>query len=332
MVITDANGVSSIPAISKNCKKEEAKATQKRTFRKLEDLNLIDNFLFQQVLTSEDGEEFARILLTTILGRTIRKVKISPQKNIMGTDTNKHGICLDVYIEDVSQIDSENTSITENQALSDAEIIPDVYDIEPNNTYEKESLPKRTRYYHGLIDTQLLSTGVNYSKLPNMFIIMILPYDPFNKNRMVYTIKNRCIEDPTVSYSDGATKIFLYTKGTEGNPSQDLKNMLKYIQKSTKENATTKETAVVQKFVDKVKHRREVGINYMKSWEMEEWVRQTSYKEGFNNGNTQGQKDMQEKFSQLIIKLTELGRSDDILKGAQDNAYQTELLKEFNLY
>lgn len=48
-----------------------------RVFRKLEDLNLIDNFLFQQMLQQkEDGEEFARILLSTILGKHIRKVTI----------------------------------------------------------------------------------------------------------------------------------------------------------------------------------------------------------------------------------------------------------------
>ena len=198
---------------------ETTQIITKRTFRKLEDLNLIDNFLFQQVLIHEDGEEFARILLTTILGKPIRKVKITPQKNILGVDTDKHGICLDVYIEDVSEANAENEK---SMGFADAEIIPDVYDIEPNNTYERETLPKRTRYYYGLIDTQLLSTGVNYSKLPNMFIIIILPYDPFDKNRMVYTIKNGCTEDPSVSYDDGATKIFLYTKGTEGNPSQAL--------------------------------------------------------------------------------------------------------------
>lgn len=51
--------------------------------------------------------------------------------------------------------------------LADVEIIPDIYDIEPNNSYEKETLPKRMRYYHGLIDTQLLSTGSNYEILGN---------------------------------------------------------------------------------------------------------------------------------------------------------------------
>ena len=316
--------------------KSQTTVTNKRSFRKLEDLNLIDNFLFQQMLQQkEDGEEFARILLTTILNRPIRKVRITSQKNILGLDTDKHGIRLDAYIEDVS--DSLNPD------LADIELVPDIYDMEPNNTYEKETLPRRTRYYHGLIDTQLLASGLNYSKLPNMIIIVILPYDPFDKNRMVYTIQNHCIEDPSIPYDDGAKKIFLYTKGIEGSPSQELKDMLKYIEKSTKDNVTNQSIASIQELVDKVKKKKEVGVNYMKSWEMEELARTAGYKDGFNegfndgfndgftDGFNDGLNDGIEKMKQLCALLLAAGRTDDLMKATQDKTYQTELFKEFNL-
>ncbi|MBP3488525.1 MAG: hypothetical protein J6K53_09030 [Roseburia sp.] len=116
--------------------------------RPLEELNLIDDFLFQEILLQEgDGEEFCRILLSTILNRPIRKVRIMPQKNVLGIDTDRHGIRMDAYIEDISGgEDLQGTQI-------DAQIMPDIYDVEPNNRYEKQTLPKRTRYYHGLIDT-----------------------------------------------------------------------------------------------------------------------------------------------------------------------------------
>ncbi len=252
--------------------------TQPRTFRKLEDLNLIDNFLFQEMLTQkEDGEKFAKILLQTILGRPIRNVKI----------------------------------------------IPSIYDIEPNNTYERKTLPKRMRYYHGLIDTKLLSAGAGYDKLPNVFIIFILPYDPFDKNRMVYTVQNRCVEDNSILYDDGARKIFLYTKGCKGNPRQELKDMLKYIEKSTAENITNQDIASVSELVNKVKKRKEVGINYMKSWEMEQMVR--------DEGRKEGRDEMQEKLNQLTLLLSNAGRMEDIVKAAYDKEYQNALLKEFGL-
>ena len=100
------------------------------TKRKLEALNLIDDFLFQELISQEgDGEEFTRILLSTILGKRIRKVKVVAQKNILGIDTDKHGIRMDTYIEDISD--------EPDMELIDAEVVPDIYDVEPNNKYEK---------------------------------------------------------------------------------------------------------------------------------------------------------------------------------------------------
>lgn len=257
-----------------------------RTQRPLEELNLVDDFLFQQLLMQEgDGEEFCRILLSTILGKPIRKVRIIPQKNVLGIDSYHHGIRMDAYIEDVSKEDIDKMSETE---ILEAEIIPDIYDVEPNNTYEKNTLPKRTRYYHGLIDTRLLSTSAGYDKLPNVVIIVILPYDPFGKNRMVYTIQNQCVEDPTVPYDDGAKKIFLYTKGTEGNPSQELRDMLKYMEETTASNVTNQNIDTVHDIVKKVKSRKEVGIQYMKSWELEKMLRDQALKEGRAEGRTEG--------------------------------------------
>ena len=298
----------------------DSAATKTPTFRKLEDLNLIDNFLFQEMLTQkEDGEKFAKILLKTILGKPIRNVKIIPQKNIPGIDVDKHGIRLDAYIEEV--VDDLNGE------MADAEIIPSIYDIEPNNTYERKTLPKRMRYYHGLIDTKLLSAGAGYEKLPNVFIIFILPYDPFDKNRMVYTVQNRCIEDNTIPYDDGARKIFLYTKGCEGNPRQELKDMLKYIEKSTAENITNQDIASVSELVNKVKKRKEVGINYMKSWEMEQMARD----EGRKEGRKEGRDEMQKKMTQLTLRLSETGRLNELVNAAKDNEYLHRLFKEFNL-
>lgn len=52
-------------------------------------------------------------------------------------------------------------------------------------------------------------------------------------------------------------KIFLYTKGIEGNPSQELRDMLKYIEETTADNVTNPTIAAVDNLVSKVKHSRE---------------------------------------------------------------------------
>ena len=258
--------------------------TCKRKRRPLSELNLMDDFLFQEMLSQEDvNEEFCRILLGTILGKPIRKVRIIPQKNILGIDTDRHGIRMDAYIEDIS-----GDNAPPEMDMIDAEVVPDIYDMEPNKVYEKKTLPKRMRYYHGLIDTQLLASDVDYDRLPKVVIIIILPYDPFGKNRMVYTIRNQCMEDTSIPYDDGAEKIFLYTKGTEGNPSQELRDMLRYIEKSIPENITSQNIETIHRLVEKVRCKKEVGINYMKSWEHDKMMREEGREEGFELGRNEG--------------------------------------------
>ena len=283
----------------------------KRPRRKLEDLNLIDNFLFQEMLTQEDvRDEFCRILLRTILGREIRNIRVVPQKNVLGVDTDKHGIRMDAYIEEVPTDCTRNT-----EALIDADILPEIYDIEPNKTYEKDLLPKRMRYYHGLIDTQLLASDMDYDQLPKVVIIIILPYDPFNKKRMIYTIQNQCVEDPTVPYNDGALKIFLYTKGTEGNPSKTLRDMLKYIETSVNDNVTNQDIETLNNLVIKVKQRKEVNISYMKSWEYEKMIRKEAAQEGREEGFALGR---EEGLSLGREEGLSLGREEGLSLGREE--------------
>ena len=69
--------------------------------RKLEELNLLDDFLFGTMVTHpEVGEPFVRELLRIILGRELRNLKIVPQKVYYGSDTDLHGARLDVYLEE----------------------------------------------------------------------------------------------------------------------------------------------------------------------------------------------------------------------------------------
>ncbi len=288
---------------------ENYNTLEKRKFRKLEDLNLLDDFLFREMVASPIiGEEFCKILLRTILGKEVRKVKITPQRTIAGTDTNRHGIRLDAYIEDITP--KEVTAALNSEKL-DAEIIQDIFDFEPNKVYEKKIIPRKVRYYHGLIDTKLLESGIGYENLPNVFIIMILPYDPFDKNRMVYTIKNHCVEDASLEYEDGATKIFLYTKGISGNPSQNLIDMLKYIENSIEENIVNQDIERIHNMVRQIKQNKEVCISYMKSWEWEEYIKKQATEEGMREGMEKGK----------FILLYEMVQDGDLsLEKASDKA------------
>ena len=243
--------------------------------RKLEELNLLDDFLFGTIMSHPlYGKRFARILVRTILNRDIKVLKIVSQQNYYGQDTDRHGARLDVYIEE------------ENGILQGEVNASNIYDIEPDQTSDKaaqDSLPKRVRFYRAAIDSKSLQSGVDYSRLKNVIIIMILSYDPFGFDRMVYTVRNHCVEEPDMKYEDGALNLFLYTRGKSGVITQELKDLLRYLEDTSWQNAVSESLKEVQSMVDQVKCDKEVSISYMKSYERDQMI--------CNEGRTDGLSD-----------------------------------------
>ena len=246
------------------------------TKRKLEDLNLLDDFLFGSMVNyPEIGEKFIRELLKVIFGKKFGTLTVISQKVYHGTDTDKHGARLDVYIEENVTNESEN-DIT-------------VYDVEPDkNTKDINILPQRVRFYHAKIDARSLKSGESYRMLKKVIVIMITPYDPFGLNHMIYTIRNKCEEIPDMPYDDGARTVFLYTRGTEGNPPEELKQFLHYMEHTTEENATTDNLRSIHQMVNLVKQDEEVSLQYMKIFEREEMLIQQGIEQGIQQGIQQG--------------------------------------------
>lgn len=215
--------------------------------KKLEEMNLLDDFLFGSVVTyPEIGEKFVKSLLKIIFGREFKRLSVTAQKVYYGADSDLHGARLDVYME------PEEGS--EEQAC--------VYDIEPDRkekAADRRMLPRRMRFYHGKIAARSLNSGADYDKLKNVMVVMIMPYDPFGLNRMVYTVKNRCVEVPEMEYEDGAGTLFLYTKGTEGIPNEAVRQLLQYMEESTRENAVNEELREIHRMVETVKKDPEVA-------------------------------------------------------------------------
>lgn len=240
----------------KAVEREKAKkqAAQKRdpgdrpVFRRLEEMNLLDDFLFGSVVTyPEVGERFVKSLLKVIFGKEFKHLSVTAQKVLYGADRNLHGTRLDVYLEPEAGDDPEGRVI--------------VYDIEPDRKdtpADKKALPRRVRFYHGKIAARSLNSGVDYNELKDVVVIMILPSDPFGLKRMLYTVKNRCLEVPEMEYEDGASTLFLYTRGTEGVPSEELRQLLYYMEDTVYENAVNEELREIHRMVETVKKDSEV--------------------------------------------------------------------------
>ena len=68
--------------------------------KKLEDLNLLDDFLFNAMMTyPEMGEEFTRKILKLLFNKEFRNLKVIAQKSYGGLNTDLRGARLDVYVE-----------------------------------------------------------------------------------------------------------------------------------------------------------------------------------------------------------------------------------------
>ena len=218
-------------------------------YKELEDMNLVDNFLFGTAVSNEEyGPLIAGTILETIFHRKIRIKNVQSEKVVWPTNPDLHGIRLDAYIE-------EEAAAVE---------LGNIYDIEPEKkSGEKTLLPKRCRYYHARIDENQLKAGKKYFQMPAVWVIFITTFDPFAEDRMMYTIRSRCVEEPEMPYDDGASTLFLYTKGTKGNPPDDLRNLLRYMDETTSENACSPSLERMQACIAKIKQDPTVRRKYM---------------------------------------------------------------------
>ncbi len=265
--------------------------------RSLAEMNLLEDFLFNAMVTyPKIGEQFARILLKGIFGKDFGRLTVVPQKVYCGSDTDKRGTRLDVYLE------------AEEPGLSVLEPAT-VFDLEPNLVKQDiGTLSRRVRFYHAKIDAKSLEAGADYRVLKNVIIVFITPYDPFGLNRMVYTIRNMCEEERDMPYEDGARTLFLYTKGTEGSPPEELKRLLHYMEYTTEENAVTSELQEIQQMVDVVKRDEEVSLSLMKIMEREAWLIQQGIEQGIEQerSNTERERQRAEEAEKECARLREL--------------------------
>ena len=159
----------------------------------------------------------------------------------------------------------------DDSAEIDASEDASIYDLEPDKNDKAKyiaAFPQRIRFYHAIIDSRSLKSGEDFGKLKRVYVIFICNYDPFGYDRVKYTIRNMCVEEPEMPYDDGAQTTVLYTKGTKGDDiSEELRQFLNYMENTTQTNAVNDTLKDIQKMVDIVKRDGEVSLVYMKGFE-----------------------------------------------------------------
>ena len=275
--------------------------------KKYEELDITDPFIFAKVMSEK---ELCKPLLENILNIKIRDIVYVDYEETIQMTVKSKGIRLDIYVED-----DDNT----------------VFNLEMQTTTYKE-LPKRSRYYQGIIDLNMIEKGESYDILKESYVIFICTFDFFEKGRSVYEFENVCLEDSEIKLNDGTHKIFLNTKGDKSDINKELKSLLEYFDGSEPESELTRR--IDRKVIAARKNER-WRREYM-SLQMEMNLK---YREGLKAGEekgralgqSEGKIETQKNINRLNKILLSEKRYDDLEKSAQDIEYQNKLMKEYDI-
>ena len=156
----------------------------------------------------------------------------------------------------------------------------DEYEKIEMQTSNTGNLPKRSRYYQGTVDLNMLSSGAEYDELKTSYIFFINTFDLFGKGFPKYTFENVCQESSDLHLDDGAIKVFINAKSTIPGMPPELQGFLRYL---CGDNPNTPLTNRIQNEV--VKSRNNVR------WERVYMLLEDKFKAYFAEGRAEGRID-----------------------------------------
>ena len=278
--------------------------------KSFDELTFQDNFIFQKVMLKK---HICKAVLERLLDISIKDIVYIHEAKNLDVRWDTKSVRLDVFVND-----DKGT----------------VFNIEMQTSKDMEELVKRTRFYQSILDMYHIQKGQKYTTLNDSYVIFICTFPVFTGNRHKYTFKNVCIEDYEIDLNDGATKLFLSTKGTQHDVSKPLQAFLDYIDG---QEATDELLRDIDDAVHEVKHceawKEEysmLSMDHYKYWKegMAEGIAEglaQGKAEGLAQGEAKGKAEvviqmLQEKLSlEMIARLTKL-TVEQIKEIGQSNA------------
>ena len=180
--------------------------------KRYEELTFSDDFMYEKVTRDLS---LTRRLMEIATEEKIDELKYAENQKTLIALMEGKDVRLDSYVLD------------EKGVVYDAEM--QNYSHEDKRDYSQ--LPKRSRYYQGMIDTNILLGGSRYQELKKSYIVFFCTFDPFGENLKRYTFENQCVEFPGLKLNDDSIKIFFNSKGKDtGSPiTVEQDNFLRYL-------------------------------------------------------------------------------------------------------
>ena len=257
-----------------------------------EQIRISNDFLFGKVMRSRPG--LCRKLLQRILPELdIARIEVIETQKTIDEDRDARSVRLDVYVRDETDR---------------------VYSIEMQMADTRE-LPRRSRYYQGMIDLQLLEKGLTYRYLNDTYIIFICPFDLYETGRHRYTFAGTCAEDPEVTIQDGTVRIFLNAKGTMNDVSSSLKAFLDYVAGTVTEDPFVQE---LEEAVTEARKNRKWRHEYMTLLMRDQDNLEKGREEGLKLGREQG---LEQGIKMMIATLSDFHISQDQIRESLQKRY-----------
>ena len=227
-----------------------------------EELEIKDDFMFAKVMRDK---KLCKKLLERLLQTKIRDIVYLEEQKSINIEKDAKSIRLDVYIEEGNR----------------------VFDLEMQTT-DKRNLPKRSRYYQGMIDLNTIEKGENYKKLKESYVIFICTFDPFHQEKAQYTFENFCIEDKELKLNDGAKKIFFNAKDYINAEDEEIREFLKYVNGEKSDSPFVKE---IEDRVAQIKASEEWRLEYMTLLMREQEIWEEAEEKGREMGREEGREE-----------------------------------------
>ncbi|MDR1599604.1 MAG: Rpn family recombination-promoting nuclease/putative transposase [Oscillospiraceae bacterium] len=287
-------------------------------------IEITDDYMFMTVLCQhpEICVSLLRAMLPDIninhveYKRLDEMVVGSNQPNIQQTippGTDARGVRLDVFYDDGAHM----------------------FDVEMHNGRNGKDLdlPKRTRYAHSAIDVTALKHSEGYGKLRPCYVIYICTFDPFGKGLTRYTVRNQIAEDPNIEYNDEAYTLFFNAKGTRGEASDAMREILSYIKDPRSYPIDRTDIDVIKRIDEAVRfnqHSPDWRLGYdmmfLSQYDAEQRGMRRGIEQGIERGIEQGlAQGIERGIEQGIERGIEQGIERGLALGAKENQRNTVL-------
>lgn len=278
---------------------------------------LTNQLMFAIVM--RDAELCKELLSRIIPERRVREIHFtdSPVINLDYIETEKSiiprifskSVRLDVYFED-------------DDCLYDLEL----------QIVNRDSLPKRSRYYHSSMAVNSLEHGNDYRSLKPSYVIFICLFDLMEHDEPIYRF--RMLEEKNyLPLNDGQYTIILNGKCSEDKCPAELKTFYAYLNKGI----ISDDDEFIKKIhsrVERANNDKEVQGFMTVQEQLELDAREIEHERARADAaeaKADAAEAKAEQENKLTILLLQQNRIDDLKKAMVDEAFRKQLITELNL-